>query len=161
MQIPHATVRSLAQRPITLEDDEDEDDDGIAAVDAAAAAAVQAAADAEGQDFKQSFAESFAATDTYASSKSFVRSRSRRGVEDGAGSAKARGTTSYGPNQGDDDPSGPTLWTRVSSLFTLGRGRAKVSPSDSIRGGHSRRVIQRSNRAAIWLVSESPHCTCL
>ena len=134
-------------------------DDGIAAVDAAAAAAVQAAADAEGQDFKQSFAESFAATDTYASSKSFVRSRSRRGVEDGAGSAKARGTTSYGPNQGDDDPSGPTLWTRVSSLFTLGRGRAKVSPG--IRGGHSRRVIQRSNRAAIWLVSESPHCTCL
>ena len=135
MQIPQATVRSLAQRPISLDDDEDDDDgDGIAAVDAAAAAAAQAEAEAGADSFKNPYDASFAASSMGASAylgasrKGLSRSRSKRGMDDdadGAKSAAARSGDAAHAN-GEDEHSGPSFWTRVYALLTCGRRRAQV-----------------------------------
>ena len=133
MQIPQATVRSLAQRPISLDDDEDDDDgDGIAAVDAAAAAAAQAEAEAGADSFRNPYDASFAASSMGGASgaygavsnrKGLSRSRSKRDMDDDADGA----SRSAAHNTGEDQHSGPSFWTRVyETLITCGRRRAQV-----------------------------------
>ena len=134
MQIPQATVRSLAQRPISLDDDEDDDDgEGVAAVDAAAAAAAQAEAEANAESFKNPYDASFAASSMGASAylgasrKGLARSRSKRGMDDDVDGAKSAAARSGDNAGGEDEHSGPSFWTRIYTLLTCGRRRAKVS----------------------------------
>ena len=104
MQIPHNSIRSLSQRPITLDDDDDEDDTETDVV--AQAQAIQLQTQEERGSFKsysggttmKSYDASFAASsgvlmsNTYdASSKKLLRSKSSRRQDESDGRSKSIG----------------------------------------------------------------------
>ena len=157
MQIPPATVRSLAQRPITLDDDEEEEEESGAGLQQAAEAE-----DGDGGNAAGGMAMS-SASNPYDASGSMVgkklpRSRSGRQstsnlfgpAEDGAGKSLRR--DNGGADNPDDESTVTSRWMQwLVSIASFGRRRAQVVPS---AGGNSgKRTLKQSNNAAMRLVS--------
>ena len=174
MQIPQGTVRSLALKPILLdEEDDDEEDDVInteAAQDMAYNERDEGDTSTTGRQLGGPGADStatslFTATmdEDNLGGKSVASGRSLSlwsslGGESAAASKKV--TSELGNDGGNGRPEG-TLWSKLTTIMTFGRLRAQVAPTP---GGNAKHLV-RSNDAAIWLVSVGGMClvgiTCL
>ena len=144
MQIPQATVRSLALRPINLheggiDDDDALDEDFLKDAEEEPEAAQQQGGGGDG-----------------AKTASFGDSRAAAGAR-GGGGAKSGSSRRFSEFLNDDEDGGPAArqggWrgalARFTAVFT-GKGRSSRVESEAAGG---KKVLARSNMAAIILVS--------
>ena len=146
MQIPQATVRSLALRPIGLEDEEEEEEDASGELQLEAEAANQ-------QRLQQQQQEQLARQQTSGDGRSLEASFWDKGMASAAG-GENKSSRHVGQGELFWDADGPSdasgskaagLWSRFTSLFKRRHNRVVV-----ISG---KRKLQPSNSAAIFLVS--------
>ena len=165
MQIPQGTVRSLALKPILLDEEDDDEEDDVINTEAAQDMAYNERDEGDtsnaGRQLGGPGADSnatslFTATmdEDNQGGKSVASGRSLSmwsslGSESAAASKKV---TSELGNEGR--PEG-TLWSKLTTIVTFGRLRAQVAPAP---GGNTKSLV-RSNDAAIWLVSEAHSST--
>ena len=121
MQIPQGTVRTLALKPINLDEDDDDDDDAV-----------------DGQD------PALLAENAKVEENNEANNNNRALVGVGAES----NATSFFMSQPQGKSS--SIWSQVAAIATFGRLRAQVAPAPM---AGSKRLLQRSNNAAVWLVS--------
>ena len=161
MQIPQGTVRTLALKPINLDEDDDDDDDAVDGQDPALLAEnakveenneannnnralVGVGAESNATSFFMSAMDDDGKGGGEAAGGNSVRSLK---PWSSLGSAAAGGTQS---EEGQPQGKSSSIWSQVAAIATFGRLRAQVAPAPM---AGSKRLLQRSNNAAVWLVS--------
>ena len=175
MQIPQGTVRTLALKPINLDEDDDDDEDVTDGQDPTLLENNNnnGTAGEDGDQGNQQGNRTLGGVggDSNATSM-FMSAMDDEGVRgggngnrslkpwaslggestmSGTGQASVRRGGNFDDDEDDGRPRG-SIWSKMAAIATFGRVRARVSPAPM---AGSKRMLQRSNDAAIWLVSFS------